>query len=187
MYSCKLIIKDEVNIKLEGLPVEIRRKLANEFKYELSYAKYQPAYKLGRWDGTVSLFGLGGNGYLSQLPRILSILDANNVSISEIEDCRTPVDIKFPKIEIDFWGDKCWPKGHRFEGQPIRLREDQVGVINTFLETPQCIQEIATGFGKCLTGETNIEIEVNENSDFGQFLINKLQLESENDVTRNQK
>jgi superfamily II DNA or RNA helicase len=154
MYSCKLIIRDEVNIKIEGLPVEIRRKLANEFKYEVGYAKYHPAYRLGRWDGMVSLFGLGGNGYLSQLPRILQILENSNVSIEEIEDLRTPVKIQFPKISTDFWGDNCWPPGHRFAGQPIRLREDQVEVVNTFLENPQCIQEIATGFGKTITTAT---------------------------------
>ena len=154
MQSCKLIIRDEVNIKIEGLTVEIRRKLANEFKYEVGYAKYHPAYRLGRWDGTVSLFGLGGNGYLSQLPRILEILENSNVDIEEIEDNRQPVKIQFPKIEVDFWGDKCWPSGHRFAGQPIRLREDQVAVINTFLENPQCIQEIATGFGKTITTAT---------------------------------
>jgi superfamily II DNA or RNA helicase len=44
--------------------------------------------------------------------------------------------------------------GHRFAGEPIRLREDQVEVVNTFLENPQCIQEIATGFGKTITTAT---------------------------------
>ena len=154
MHSCKLIIRDEVNIKIDGLPVEVRRKLANEFKYEVGYAKYHPAYKLGRWDGTISLFGLGGNGYLSQLPRILEILENNNVDVAEIEDLRNPVNINFPKITEEFWGDSCWPKGHRFAGQPIRLRDDQVDVVNKFLENPQCLQEIATGFGKTITTAT---------------------------------
>jgi superfamily II DNA or RNA helicase len=154
MTSCKLIIKDEVNIKIEGLSVEVRRKLANAFKYEVGYAKYHPAYRLGRWDGTVSLFGLGGNGYLSQLPRILEILENNDVDVEEIEDLRQPVNINFPKIDEAFWGEKCWPAGHRFEGQPIRLREDQVEVVNTFLKNPQCLQEIATGFGKTITTAT---------------------------------
>ena len=154
MYSCKLIIRDEVNIKIEGLPVEIRRKLANAFKYEVGYAKYHPAYKLGRWDGTIALFGLGGNGYLSQLPRILEILENNDVDVAEIEDLRNPVKINFPKVAEDFWGEKVWPQGHRFEGQPIRLREDQVEVVNRFLENPQCLQEIATGFGKTITTAT---------------------------------
>ena len=63
----KLIIKDEVNIKFEGMPLEMRKKLAATFKYEDPTARYRPAYQLGRWDGKVSLFGLGGNGYLSQL------------------------------------------------------------------------------------------------------------------------
>ena len=154
MPSCKLVIRDEVNIKLEGLPVEIRRKLSNTFKYEDPTARYRPAYKLGRWDGTVTLFGLGGSGYLHQLPKVLEVLDENNVTIEEIEDFRTSIEIKFPEITEEFWGDRTWPAGHRFEGEPIRLREDQVEVINKFLTNPQCLQEIATGFGKTITTAT---------------------------------
>ena len=154
MPSCKLVIKDEVNIKLEGLPVEIRRKLSNTFKYEDPTARYRPAYKLGRWDGTVTLFGLGGNGYLHQLPKILEVLESSGVDVEDVEDFRSSVEIKFPEITTDFWGEKTWPKGHRYEGSPIRLREDQVEVINKFLQNPQCLQEIATGFGKTITTAT---------------------------------
>jgi len=152
--SCKLTIIDEVNIKVEGLPVEIRRKLANTFKYEDPTARYRPAYKLGRWDGSVNLFGLGGNGYLSQLPKVLEVLEKNNVEVTDVVDNRDPINLSFPVIKEDFWGDRCWPEGHRFAGQPIRLREDQVEVINKFLENPQCLQEIATGFGKTITTAT---------------------------------
>ncbi len=91
MSSCKLVIRDEVNIKIEGLPVEIRRKLSNAFKYEIPYARYHPAYKLGRWDGSVTLFGMGGNGYINQLPRILEILEKSGVEVEEIEDLRNSV------------------------------------------------------------------------------------------------
>ena len=42
MKPCKLIIEDEVNIKLEGLPVDIRRKLSNKLKFEVPYARYMP-------------------------------------------------------------------------------------------------------------------------------------------------
>ena len=154
MSSCKLVIRDEVNIKLEGLPVEIRRKLSNTFKYEDPTARYRPAYKLGRWDGTVTLFGLGGSGYLHQLPKILEVLESNGVDVEDVEDFRNSVEIKFPEIATDFWGEKTWPKGHRYEGSPIRLREDQVEVINKFLQNPQCLQEIATGFGKTITTAT---------------------------------
>jgi superfamily II DNA or RNA helicase len=158
MPSCKLVIQDEVNIKLDGLPVEIRRKLANTFKYEDPTARYRPAYRLGRWDGSITLFGLGGNGYLSQLPKVLEVLENSGVTVSEVVDNRQPITINFPEVAEDFWGEKCWPTGHRFAGQPIRLREDQVESVNMFLKNPQCIQEIATGFGKTITTATLAKI-----------------------------
>jgi len=156
MRSCKLIIKDEVNIKLEGLELEARRKLANAFKYELPYARHHPAFKLGRWDGTVSLFGIGGNGYLSQLEQIMSILSDMKIEIGDIEDLRKSVKLKFDAVTETYWADqgKVWPKGHIAEGQPIMLRDYQVDAVNTFLENPQSLQEIATGAGKTITTAT---------------------------------
>jgi superfamily II DNA or RNA helicase len=150
----KLIIQDEVNIKFEGLPVDVRRKLANSLKFFLPHARHMPQYKLGRWDGTVGFFGLGGDGYLNHLDVLLPILEKEGLQIDEIEDRRLSVDLKFQPIEEDFWGDKTWPKGHRFEGQPIRLRDDQVEVVNRFLENPQSLQEVSTGAGKTITTAT---------------------------------
>ena len=157
MPSCKIIIKDEVNVKIENLDLDTRKALVKKFKYEDPTARYRPAYKLGRWDGTVSFFGLGGTTYLSMLPQVLEYLESRNYYI-ELDDLRNPVALDFPQISEDFWGEKCWPVGHRFAGQPIRLRDDQVEVINKFLENPQCIQEIATGFGKTITTATLAKI-----------------------------
>ena len=157
MATCKVIIKDEVNVKIENLDLDTRKALVRKFKYEDPSARYRPAYKLGRWDGTVSFFGLGGTTYLSMLPQVLEFLEAQNYYI-EVEDHRNPVTLDFEEIFEDFWGEKCWPAGHRFAGQPIRLRDDQVEVINKFLENPQCIQEIATGFGKTITTATLAKI-----------------------------
>jgi superfamily II DNA or RNA helicase len=156
MASCKLVIRDEVNIKFEGLSVEIRRKLSNTFKYEIPYAKYHPAYKLGRWDGQTTLFGMGGNGYINQLPKILEILENSNIEVAEIEDLRNPVKLNFPKVTETYWADqgKVWPKGHPQEGTPILLRDYQVEAINRFIENPQSLQEIATGAGKTITTAT---------------------------------
>jgi len=156
MKSCKLIIKDEVNLKVEGLPIEIRRKLVNQFKYVDPTARYRPAYQLGRWDGSITLFGTGGNGYLSQLPKILEILENEDVEIEEVRDLRQPLDLNFNKVTTTYWADqnKCWPEGHRFQGQPIMLREDQVEVVNRFIENPQSLQEVATGAGKTIMTAT---------------------------------
>ena len=152
----KLVIRDEVNIKLENLPLDARKKLANAFKFEVGYARYHPAFKLGRWDGMVSLFGLGGNGYLSQLETILEILAKMNISIDEVEDLRTTNKIEFTPVTETYWADlgKVWPKGHPEEGKPILLRDYQIDAINTFLINTQALQEIATGAGKTITTAT---------------------------------
>lgn len=153
MPTCTVVIQDEVNVKITGLDLDTRKSLVRKFKYEDPTARYRPAYKLGRWDGSVSFFGLGGTTYLYLIPLILEELENRNFHI-EVEDLRTSPALEFDKIAVDFWGNNTWPAGHRFAGQPIRLREDQVEVINKFLENPQCIQEIATGFGKTITTAT---------------------------------
>ncbi len=157
MASCKIIIKDEVNIKIENLDLDARKALVKKFKYEDPTARYRPAYKLGRWDGSISFFGLGGTTYMSMLPQVLEYLEAKNYYI-ELEDHRRATELSFPEISEEFWGDQTWPIGHRFAGEKIRLRDDQVEVINKFLENPQCIQEIATGFGKTITTATLAKI-----------------------------
>ena len=155
MSTCRLIIKDEVNIKCEGLDVATRRKIVNELKYDLPYARHMPAYKLGRWDGTKTFFGIGGNGYLVHLDRILPIIESNGYDI-EVEDERQHQDLKFEKITENYWADqgKTWPEGHKDVGNPIVLRDYQYDVVNKFLENPQSLQEVATGAGKTLTTAT---------------------------------
>ena len=167
MTTCRIVIQDEVNIKLEGLPVEIRRKIANRLKFEVPYARYMPQYKLGRWDGKVNFFGIGGTGYVNHLDVIQQVLLENNVEITDIDDQRIPVDLKFNTIEEDFWGDKTWPKGHPTEGELIRLRDYQVEVINNFLQNPQSLQEVATGAGKTIITATLSKIT----EDYGRSLV----------------
>jgi superfamily II DNA or RNA helicase len=153
MATARIIIKDEVNVKIEGLDLDTRKELVKKFKYFQQSARYQPAYKLGRWDGCVSFFGLGGTTYVSLLDRILPLLEQWGYYL-EIDDERVSEPLEFSKITEEFWGDQCWPAGHRFAGQPIRLRDDQVHVVNSFLENPQALQEVATGAGKTIMTAT---------------------------------
>jgi superfamily II DNA or RNA helicase len=149
MSSCKLVIRDEVNVKFENLSLEHRKHLSNKFKFEIPYARHLPAVKLGRWDGKVSFFGLGGNTYLALVGEILPILENAGVYV-ELEDQRTPRNFEFKLIDENYLSDINWPKNHPCAGQAITLRDYQVETINKFLENPQCIQEIATGAGKTI-------------------------------------
>ena len=154
MPSCTLIIQDELNIKREALPDDVRRKVSNKLKFEVPYARYMPQYKLGRWDGKVGFFGLGGSGYVNHLDVITSVLYEQGIEIDEIVDQREKVDLHFDTINDDFWGDKTWPKGHSAEGETIRLRDYQVEVVNNFASNPQALQEVATGAGKTIITAT---------------------------------
>jgi superfamily II DNA or RNA helicase len=155
LSTCKLIIRDEVNIKFEGLSVETRRKIANKLKFDLPYARHMPAYKLGRWDGTVSFFGIGGTGYLCHLDIILPIIEEAGYEI-DVEDLRRNFQFDFQPVTENYWADqgKTWPEGHVMAGQPIVLRDYQLDAVNAFLKNTQALQEVATGAGKTITTAT---------------------------------
>jgi superfamily II DNA or RNA helicase len=150
MKQATIIIRDEVNIKIEGLDLDCRKKLVNTFKYEIPGARYQPAVRLGRWDGKVAYFQLGGSSYINLLPEIIPILEQYDYDI-ELDDQRDYSTVfDFVQVTEDSFAHKTWPQGHPTVGQPILLRDYQVEIVNNYLQNPQCIQEVATGAGKTL-------------------------------------
>lgn len=148
MRQAKLIIRDEVNVKIEGLELDARRTLVNRFKYDVPYARYLPAVRLGRWDGKVSFFQLGGSTYVNLLPEIISVLEELNYDI-ELDDQREyRTTFEFSMVAENTFSEYVWPRGHPQAGEPVTLRDYQTEIINDFLANPQCIQEVATGAGK---------------------------------------
>ena len=145
MTTAKLIIRDEVNVKIEGLDLTDRKKLVDKFKYEIPGAKYQPAVRLGRWDGKVPFFNLGGTTYINLLPEILPFLVEQGYEI-DIDDHRPySTVLELGQVVETSFSNRLWPSG-----DPILLRDYQVEIINRFLQNPQCIQEVATGAGKTI-------------------------------------
>jgi superfamily II DNA or RNA helicase len=150
MKQCKIIVKDEVNVKIEGLELSERKALMKMFEYEIPGARYLPAVRLGRWNGKVSYFSLAGSTYINLLPEILPYLDNAGYDI-ELDDLRDyTTTFTFDKVSEDTFKNKNWPKGHPKEDTPVVLRDYQIEIVNNFLENPQSLQEIATGAGKTL-------------------------------------
>jgi superfamily II DNA or RNA helicase len=144
----KLIIRDEVNVKIEGLELSDRTALVKKYKYEIPGARYQPSVRLGRWDGKVSFFQLGGSTYINLLPEILVYLADKGYEI-EIDDTREyQTTFEFTPVDENSYSHIMWPKGHPKEGTPMELRDYQPEIINKFFENPQSVQEVATGAGK---------------------------------------
>ena len=150
MTEARIIIKDEVNVKIEGLDVGDRRALMKMFEFEKPGARYLPAVRLGRWNGKISYFSLAGSTYLNLLDNIITYLYDKNYDI-ELIDQRSPrEELKFERVVEGSFADKVWPDKHPIAGQPIMLRDYQVEIVNNFLENPQSLQEVATGAGKTL-------------------------------------
>lgn len=149
MPKATLEIRDEVNVKFVGLDVKTRRKISDAVKYFLPYAYHMPAYKLGRWDGCVRFCDVGGRTYLNLLDKLLPIVTDDGYNL-DVVDMRQTWNFVFDDVNETDYEHIAWPKGHPAEGLPIILRDYQVDVINRFLATPQCLQEIATGAGKTL-------------------------------------
>jgi hypothetical protein len=150
LKQCTIQIRDEVNIKIEGLDLDCRKALVNAFKYENPAARYLPAVRLGRWDGKIAYFQLGGSTYVNLLPEIMPILDKFDYSpvLDDQREYATVFD--FAAVSENHYSHVLWPKTHPAAGQPMVLRDYQVEIINKFLTNPQCIQEVATGAGKTI-------------------------------------
>ena len=150
MKQCLIKVLDEVNIKIEGLDLDVRKKLVSNFKYDVPYARYLPAVRLGRWDGKVSYFQMGGSTYVNLLPEIIPILEKFNYDI-ELDDRREyKTTFEFETVTENSFGHHTWPKNHPRAGDPVLLRDYQVEIVNNFLANPQCLQEVATGAGKTI-------------------------------------
>jgi len=162
-----LKIKDEVNLKIDGLELDARRALMQKFEFEVPGARYMPSVKLGRWNGKVSYCSLAGSTFINLLEDIIPILEGLNYTI-ELEDMREyQTQFDFTEIQQDTFKEVLWPKGHVCEGQSIELRDYQVDVINEFLKNPQSIQEVATGAGKTImTAALSKSVE-----DYGRSIV----------------
>ena len=150
MKPAVLHIRDEVNVKIEGLDLDTRRKLTNLFKYDIPGARYMPAVRLGRWDGKMAFFQLGGSTYINLLPEILPVLNSRGYSVTLDDQRDYEVDYTLTPVTELSYCEYLWPPKHPQAGTEIKLRDYQVEVINNFLSNPQSLQEVATGAGKTL-------------------------------------
>ena len=150
MPIAKIIVKDEVNVKIEGLHLDDRKKLVKQFEYEIPGARFMPMVKLGRWNGKVSYFQLGGGTYINLLDQIVPYLEQRGYDI-ELDDIRDyNQSYTFNSVTEKTFSHHVWPVSHPKAGEPVVLRDYQIDIINQFLANQQCVQEIATGAGKTL-------------------------------------
>ncbi len=147
--KAEIIIADECSVKIEGLDLHTRRECVNAVKYFLPHARYSPAYRLGRWDGTQSFCTLGGRTYLNLLDKILPVIVNSGYEL-EIQDHRSKHEFDFSEIDEGYLSHIKWPADHRMAGQPIMLRDYQIQAINECVNNLQGISIAPTSAGKTI-------------------------------------
>jgi superfamily II DNA or RNA helicase len=146
----KLIIEDEINAKFVDMPADLRRILHQKYKIFNPANRFIPSVRLGRWDGKIAFFTLGGATYINLLPEILEFLENKNVEIELIDNRTYNTQFEFDSVDSSSYSHILWPPGHELAGQPVMMRESQVEPTNIFLRNRQGIQSLATGLGKSL-------------------------------------
>ena len=149
MKKCTLIIKDEVNIKFEGLDINTRRKLKQKLEFFIPHARHTPAYKLGRWDGKVSFCDIGARSYLNLLDKLIPIVQSEGYDI-DIDDRRVGREYTFDEVVDTSYSHIPWPEDHPKAGEPIVLRDYQANIINNCLRQPQSLVICPTAGGKTI-------------------------------------
>lgn len=159
--NCVLEIQDEVNVRFRGLDPVTRRKMVDALKFEVPGARFMPSVRLGRWDGKASFCTMGAATYINALEFVLPIVQEAGYKI-DVQDNRVPFNFDFKEVDENLFDGKTWPEGHDLEGEPIVLRDYQVGCINEYLKDLQSVQEISTGAGKTiLTAALSYLVEKN--------------------------
>lgn len=148
---CKLVLLDQVNCKFEGLDPFVRREISQALKQFVPHARHTPAYRLGRWDGTISFATAGGGTFINLLDLVLPLVVNADYEI-EIEDRRRTIDLSvLAPIDESYPSDRVWPEKHERAGQTIMLRDYQVELINTLLANSQSVHQASTGAGKTIS------------------------------------
>lgn len=146
----KIILTDEVSCRIENLNLTTRKRLFEKYNLMVPYARHTPQFKLGRWDGKVNFFSIGGGTYNKLLEEIVPVLLDEGYEI-DIEDNRSQIEeFAFEEIKEDTFSNITWPAGHPKEHQPVMLFDHQVNAINEYTKNLQSIQCLSTASGKTI-------------------------------------
>lgn len=146
--KCTIHIDDEVRCRLGGLRPEHVDYFFDKFGVFVEGFMHMPMYQLRRWDGKVRFFDKNARTYTKILDEIVPHLCSWGYEV-DISDKRNPT-----KAIEDRVGDDIFAK------DDFKLRPYQVEVVNTLLEAGSGFAICATGAGKCLSGDTLINIDV---------------------------
>ncbi len=147
MAEARLIIQDEVNVRLTGLDPETLQDVQDRLTFHVPGFIHMPAYKLGRWDGKIALMKKSGKTYLNLIEYILPIIEKNGYELVIDEDDRLEYDEEIQLLKLI---DEEYLQGYTLNNKPLTIRDYQIDAVNSALKNGCGLLEMATGSGKSL-------------------------------------
>lgn len=141
MSECRLIVEDEVNCSFVGLDRDTKKQLQEFLTWHVPGYVHVAAYKLGRWDGRISLCSSGRT--------YINLVDEHFIQI--IEDAGYEIDFEDRRrFDEHIHPDPITEKTYTFykDDEERHLRDYQVAAVNTALELGMGVFKMATGAGK---------------------------------------
>lgn len=140
---CTLRILDEVNCVFVGLHPDHLGYLSEEYAVFAANYYFNPKFKLGRWDGKIRYFYKTGMTFVNLLDEIIPRVIKLGYKL-KVEDLRTINRVRPPDIDENFFSTVIDPRTE----QPWKMRDYQIELVNTMLESGNGIAIAGTGAGK---------------------------------------
>jgi len=135
-------------------------KLSEKFSYLPDGYKFQPSYRLRGINGVkvrlVRADGTFPSGLFSEVVEFLTDTLKKQVTMSsDVQEHYLPLNDFFPKgIRDDVFSD------FEFDGNPVILRDYQIGAVEAAFENRNGLLNLSTGAGKCLGAKTKIKVKL---------------------------
>ncbi len=155
------IIKiDSSTFQLTKISSGMIYKLSEKFSYLPDGYKFQPAYRLRGINGVkVRLVRPDGTfpmGLFSEVVEHLTDVLKKQVTMStDVMEHYLPLNDFFENgIRDDIFSD------FEFDGNPVMLRDYQLGAVEAAFENRNGLLNLSTGAGKCLGGKTKLKVKL---------------------------
>lgn len=139
---CTIRILDEVNCVLVGLNPDHLGYMSEEYAVFAANYYFNPKFKLGQWDGKIRYFHKTGKTYVNLLDTILPRVIKLGYKL-KVEDLRKSDRVRPPDITEDFFPDVLTKAG-----DPWKVRDYQIELVNSLLDAGNGIAIAGTGAGK---------------------------------------
>lgn len=138
-----IVVENEIKCTIQGLSSDHLRFFVDSYAMFAPNYRFNPMFKLGRWDGKIRFFSNASQTYVAMLPELIPAMVKLGYEINVVDN-RESVFFNPPAIDEKYFSHIISPN----TGDPITLRDYQVRFVNQLIAAGNGIGVAATSAGK---------------------------------------